>query len=45
MSKLTFEMPDMDVSVLAADDIVKTSDLLPEYTNEDIGPWIPTPGK
>ena len=45
MSKFTFEMPDMDVTALALDDIVQTSDNLSEYTNDDIGPWVPAPGK
>ena len=44
MSKLTFQMPDMDLLALDADDIVQTSEVLPEYTNPSIGPWVPTPG-
>ena len=43
MNKLTYEMPEMEVFVLA--DIIRTSDVLSEYTNSEIGPWIPAPGQ
>ena len=43
MKKLTFETPEMEVLVFA--DIIRTSDVLSEYTNSDIGPWVPAPGQ
>jgi len=46
MSKLTFEMPDMDLIELAnVVDIIQTSGVSSEYINPDIGPWVPVGGK
>lgn len=45
MSKLTFEMPDMDVIDLAnAVDVIETSGVSTDYSNPNIGPWVPVGG-
>ena len=46
MSKLTFEMPDMDVTLLAAiTDVIVSSSVETGPGNPNRGDWIPAPGK